>query len=198
MRSKVAWCAALAVLGAVTATSCSTAVPGHPHGAPSGSTSTRGSAITVGTMHVTLLDGMRYTEAASPGGLDGCVSATSVPCVAQLRDLRTASAGPQFTAPSGNRPYGWQTGTDAPRCVTPMAIPGAAATGSSVVERGFAPIGPKKAEYARFQVTCEDPAQNSEVRMWWLPTSKILVVEYASTPVLDAQLDQVLATATFG
>ncbi|WP_236792507.1 hypothetical protein [Amycolatopsis sp. GM8] len=196
MRSKVIWCA-LAVVGL---TACSTPVSGHPHGAtsPSGSNTTPGSAITVGTMRVTLLDGMRYTQTGSSGALDGCVSATSIPCAAQMLDLRSASAGGQFNTPSTARQYGWYTGTDVPPCITPIATPGAPATGSTVVEHGFAPIGAKKAEYGRFQVTCTDPAQDSQVRMWWLPTSKILVVEYASTPALDGQVDQVLASATFG
>lgn len=210
MRSKVVWCAALAVTVAFTAAACSKPVTGRPMpaasdqgsqaGTPSGSTAP-GSAVTVATMHVTLPAGARYTETSSDGSLDGCVSVGSVACEARLLDLRAASSDPNapFNAPSASRPYGWYTGTDVPQCITPNTAPGAGAqaTGSTVLEHGFAPIGPKKAEYARWQVTCADAAQNNQVRMWWLPTSKILVVEYASTPALDAQLDQMLAGATF-
>ncbi|GAB2997511.1 hypothetical protein LWP59_19320 [Amycolatopsis acidiphila] len=212
MRSKVVWCAALAVVVALTAAACSRSVTGTPSAAgsgdssqaalPPGSTASGSTAVTVATMHVTLPQGARYTETSADGSLDGCVSAGSAACEARMLDLRAASADPnaQFNAPSTSRPYGWYTGTDVPQCITPSTGPGAGtqATGSTVLEHGFAPIGPKKAEYARWQVTCANGAQDNQVRMWWLPTSKILVVEYASTPALDAQLDQMLAAATFG
>lgn len=210
VRSKGVWCAAVAVAVALTAGACSKSVTGSPMpvlpgqggqaAAPAGSTAP-GAAVTVATMHVTLPAGARYTRTSSDGPLDGCVSVGSVTCEARMLDLRAASGSPdaQFNEPSSSRPYGWYTGTDVPQCVTPTAGPGAGAraTGSTVVEHGFAPIGPKKAEYARWQVTCADSAQDSQVRMWWLPTSKILVVEYASTPALDAQIEQMLAGATF-
>lgn len=200
MRSKVVWIAVLAAVVTLTAAGCTTSLTGQASGAavPSGSPAP-GSAITVATMHVTLPQGMRYRETSTNGSLDGCLSSGSVPCEARILDLRAASAGPGFNAPSASRPYGWYTGSDVPHCITPIVAPGtgAQATGSTVLERGFAPIGPKKAEYARWQVTCADAAQDNQVRVWWLPTSKILVTEYASTPALDARIDQLLASATF-
>lgn len=195
------WGVVLAGCVAVTAAGCTKAVAGQPFAGPSAAPapsqspsaaapSPTGSSVTVATMHVTLQQGMQYTS-------DGCVSDGSAVCVARMQDLRSASAEPGFTAPSAKRPYGWSTGTDAPQCVTPSG-PGSPATGSTVVESGYAPIGSKKAEYARWQVTCTDATQNGQVRMWWLPTSKILVTEYGSSPDLDARIDAVLATATFG
>jgi hypothetical protein len=201
VRSKVVWAAALAAIVALTAAGCTTSVTGQAAGSASTSNSATpsGSAITVATMHVTLPQGVRYTETSSDGSLDGCLSAGSVVCEARMLDLRAASADPNvpFSAPSTSRPYGWYTGTDVPRCMTPAGA-GTEATGSKVLDQGYTPIGPKKASYARWEVTCSDPAQNNQVRVWWLPTSKILVTEYASTPALDTQVDQILAAATFG
>ncbi|TNC23542.1 hypothetical protein [Amycolatopsis alkalitolerans] len=200
MRSKVFWFAVLAAAVTLAVAGCTESVPGRARGstAPASST-TGGAAITVATMHVTLPEGMHYTKTSSGDSLDGCLTAHSVTCAARMLDLRAASGDPQFDAPSASRPYGWYTGSGAPRCVTPSTPPGAgpAATGSTVVQRGFAPIGPKTADYARWHVTCTDPAQDSEIRMWWLPVSKILVLEYASTPALDQQIDRILAGATF-
>ncbi|WP_245782847.1 hypothetical protein [Amycolatopsis sacchari] len=220
VRSRSVWGVLLTGIVALAVAGCTEAVKGQPFAAGTSSSSAApsssrsaapssssassapGGTVTVATMTVTLPQGMRYTGASSGGALDGCVSDGSAQCVARMLDLRAAANDPNapFNAPSVNRPYGWYTGTDVPQCITPSAPPGSGpeATGSTVIESGLAPIGPKKAEYARWQVTCADATQNNQVRMWWLPTSKILVTEYAASPDLDARIDAILAGATFG
>ncbi|WIV57286.1 hypothetical protein [Amycolatopsis nalaikhensis] len=188
----------LAVAVVLGAAACSTSTAGQAQPVP---TSAAGPQIAVGTMRVTLPLGAEYTEHSQDGLLDGCISEGTVVCEARLLDLRETTSDPNapFNVPSAKRPFGWYTGTDVPLCITPAAPPGAGAeaTGSTLLESGFAPVGPKKAEYGRWQVTCADSAQNSQVRMWWLPTSKILVVQYGAFPGWDAKMDNLLAGATF-
>lgn len=190
---RVVWCWVLAGLVVLTGTSCARSTAGEAvaaTGAPKPA-----APITVATMHVTPPDGTRYTPSTPNGTFDGCLATDTTACVVRLLDLRTP--GGPYNAPNTSRPYGWYTGADAPLCVTRTLVPGSTATGSSLLKAGLAPIGSKKADYSQWQVTCQDTSQNGRLRMWWLPMSKILVVEYNSGSPLDAQVDQMLAAATF-
>jgi hypothetical protein len=157
-----------------------------------------GPRAAVGSLRLPLPAGATYTEHSQDGLLDGCIAEGTVICEARLLDLR--DPGAPINLPSAKRTFGWYTGTDVPTCITPASPPGKAsgAKNSTLLDSGYAPIGPKKAEYARWQVTCENSAQNSQVRMWWLPTSRILVVQYGAFPGWDAKMDTMLAGATFG
>jgi hypothetical protein len=170
---------------------CSTPAANPP--APSGP------QATVGALHLPLPAGATYTAHSPDGLLDGCIAEGAAVCEARVLDLRTADPAAPINPPSTKRPFGWYTGTDLPTCITPASPPGKAsgAKGSKLLDSGFAPIGPKKAEYGRWQVTCENSAQNNVVRMWWLPTSRILIVQYGSFPGWDAKMDNLLAGATF-
>ncbi|MET8994324.1 hypothetical protein [Amycolatopsis sp. Hca4] len=183
----------LVVAATLGLAACSTPADPAPAPAPSGP------QVTVGSLHLPLPVGATYTEHSPDGLLDGCVSEGTAVCEARLLDLRTTPADAPINLPSTKRPFGWYTGTDLPTCITPASPPGKAtgATGSTLLDAGFAPIGPKKAEYGRWKVTCENSAQNNVVRMWWLPTSRILVVQYGSFPGWDAKMDNLLAGATF-
>lgn len=158
-----------------------------------------GPQANVGALHLPLPAGATYTEHSPDGLLDGCIAEGTAVCEARVLDLRKADPGAPINPPSTKRPFGWYTGTDLPTCITPASPPGKAsgAKDSKLLDSGFAPIGPKKAEYGRWQVTCENSAQNNQVRMWWLPTSKVLVVQYGSFPGWDAKMDTLLAGATF-
>lgn len=164
-------------------------------------TKVAGPQVVVGTMHVALPVGTKYTDKSEDGLLDGCVGEGAAVCHARLLDLREATSDPNapINLPSAKRPFGWYTGTDVPTCITASSPPGdaAEATGSDLVDSGFKPIGPKTAEYGKWQVTCKDASRNNQVRMWWLPTSKILVVEYDASADWDAKVDAMLAAATF-
>ncbi|MDQ7804299.1 hypothetical protein Q5425_11185 [Amycolatopsis sp. A133] len=186
----------LAVAVALGAAACSTPAE-EPPPRPS---PMNGPQATVGSLRLPLPAGATYTERSQDGLLDGCVAEGTVLCEARLLDLRKAEPGAPINLPSTKRPFGWYTGTDLPTCITPASPPGKAAqaTGSTLLDSGFAPIGPKNAEYGRWKVTCENSAQNNQVRMWWLPTSRILVVQYGSFPGWDAKMDTMLAGATFG
>lgn len=204
MRSSSLRWAVLAGAVALTAAACTTSTAGQASPAPRTATTTAAAAgqrITVGTMHLTLPQGAEYTAHSPDGLLDGCFKSGTVVCAARLLDLRAVASEPgaPYLEPDANRPFGWSTGTDVPQCITAASPPGEAAeaTGSTLLESGFAPVGPKKAEYARWQVSCKDETQNNQVRMWWLPSSKILTVEYGAFPGWDKQMDALLAGATF-
>jgi hypothetical protein len=190
----------VAVAAVVSAAACSTSTAGQAQPVPT-VTKAAGPQLVVGTLHVALPVGAKYTARSDDGLLDGCISEGTVVCEARLLDLREATSDPNapINLPSAKRPFGWYTGTDVPTCITAASPPGqaAVATGSNLLESGFAPVGPKKAEYGRWQVTCEDETQNNQVRMWWLPTSKILVVQYGSFPGWDDKMNTMLAGATF-
>jgi hypothetical protein len=178
----------------LSAAACST--PGENPPAPS---TPSGPRTTVGSLHLTLPAGATYTEHSPDGLLDGCVAEGAVACEARIVNLRKPDSDAPINLPSTKRPFGWYTGTDLPTCITPASPPGKAtgATGSTLMDSGFAPVGPKNAEYGRWKVTCENSAQNNQVRMWWLPTSRILIVQYGSFPGWDAKMDTLLAGATF-
>nr|WP_225957121.1 hypothetical protein [Amycolatopsis lexingtonensis] len=184
----------------MSAAACSTSTAGQAQPVPT-VTAAAGPQAVVGTMRVTLPVGATYTEHSQDGLLDGCVAEGTTVCEARLLDLREATSDPNapINLPSAKRPFGWYTGTDVPTCITAASPPGEAAeaTGSNLLESGFKPIGPKKAEYGRWAVTCKDETQNNQVRMWWLPTSKILVVQYGAFPGWDQKMDTLLAGATF-
>jgi hypothetical protein len=186
----------LAVAVVLGATACGTSGGGPAQSAATGTAA--GAQVVVGTMHVTLPAGAKYTDHGQDARLDGCVAEGSAVCRIRMLDLRKAA--PATDPPSSKRAFGWYTGTDVPTCITATSPPATAseAVGSDLVDSGLRPIGPKKAEYGQWQVTCRDTAQNNQVRMWWLPASKILVVEYGSAPGLDAKVDAMLAGATFG
>ncbi|WP_410644697.1 hypothetical protein [Amycolatopsis sp. lyj-346] len=173
---------------------CSTPAEG-----PATPSAANGPHANVGSLHLPLPADATYTEHSPDGLLDGCIAEGTVVCEARIVDLRTAGADAPINLPSTKRPFGWYTGTDLPTCITPASPPGKAAeaTGSELLDSGFAPIGPKKAEYGRWKVTCENSAQNNQIRMWWLPNSRILIVQYGSFPGWDAKMDALLARATF-
>ena len=219
VRSRFGWCAVLAlVLAGCTQTTGGQAQPGGApvsglggatasespttSGSPQSSSypSTDGVTATVATMTVRLPAGTQYAVESRDPGYEGCLQSAAFACAGRILDLRAAADEGMINLPSANRQYGWYPGTDVPTCVTEAADPGTGseATGSTLLESGFAPVGPKKAEYARFQETCRVPAQDNQIRRWWLPQSRILIVEHASTPVLDAAFDEMLASATFG
>ncbi|MEV7096432.1 hypothetical protein AB0M80_26635 [Amycolatopsis sp. NPDC051045] len=189
----------LAIAVVLSATACSTPAEGPVQPGPS---PMNGPRAEVGPLRLPLPAGATYTAHSQDGLLDGCIAEGTVVCEARVLDLRQATAGSEtpINLPSAKRTFGWYTGTDLPTCITPASPPGKAsgAKDSTLLDSGFAPIGPKKAEYARWQVTCEKSAQNNQVRMWWLPTSRILVVQYGSFPGWDAKMDTMLAGATFG
>ncbi|MFI5611838.1 hypothetical protein [Amycolatopsis sp. NPDC051903] len=151
-------------------------------------------------MTLTLPAGTQYAVESRDPGYEGCLRSASFACEGKILDLREAAGSGLINVPSPTRQFGWYPGTDAPTCLGPTSDPGTAsqATGSTVLDHGFAPVGPKKAEYARFTETCQNSAQNNQVRMWWLPQSKILIVEHAATPDRDAAFDRMLTSATFG
>jgi len=192
----------LAIVVALGAAACTASTAGQAQPVPTVTAAgPSGDRIDVGTLHVTLPEGAKYTAHSQDGLLDGCLTEGTVICEARLLDLREATSDPNapINLPSATRPFGWYTGTDVPTCITAASPPGqaAVATGSNLLESGFKPVGTKKAEYGRWQVSCEDATQDNQVRMWWLPASKILVVEYGAFEGWDAKMDTLLAGATF-
>jgi hypothetical protein len=96
----------------------------------------------------------------------------------------------------GDGPYQldqpWHPGNDPSPCLT---APDDGYEGDvKLVKIGFAKIGTKNAHYREWRVTCVAETGNQAVgtpytqRIWYLPTSKILVVDEWSTPGLREAL----------
>jgi hypothetical protein len=86
----------------------------------------------------------------------------------------------------------WHPGTDVSPCLT---APDDGLEGSqTLVKGGFAKVGTKTANYREWRVTCMANSGNKPVgtpyvqRIWYLPKSKILVVDEWSTRGLDDAL----------
>jgi hypothetical protein len=158
-----------------------------------------GSTIHVGALALVVPEEWTYTPSTPDHEHDGCLSDAQNACLARLTDLSPALASPdaEINLPSTTRQYGWYTGTDVPLCPAAGTDPGSQAWGGHVISSGTAPVGPHTAVYATFQVQCQLEAQDNVIRMWWLPTSKVLIDEYNSSPAQDQKFDAMLRTATF-
>ncbi|WP_192809901.1 serine/threonine-protein kinase [Actinomadura rudentiformis] len=74
--------------------------------------------------------------------------------------------------------------------------------GQKLVKRGLAPIGGRQAEYREWQITCAKLIPKYEKtnvsfahRLWYLPQSKVLIVDEWNTPGLAAILQKATWTA---
>ncbi|MGW1994695.1 serine/threonine-protein kinase [Embleya sp. NPDC001921] len=69
-------------------------------------------------------------------------------------------------------------------------------TSSTIVERGFRPVGPKTADYRRWSAGC-DNGSTYHPRVWWLPITKLSIETFAMPPSLDAAVDRIAASFDF-
>ncbi|MFI6583864.1 serine/threonine-protein kinase [Embleya sp. NPDC050493] len=69
-------------------------------------------------------------------------------------------------------------------------------TSSTIVERGFRPVGPKTADYRRWSAGC-DNGSTYHPRVWWLPVTKVSIETFAMLPSLDATVDRIVASFDF-
>ncbi|MFF7242908.1 serine/threonine protein kinase [Embleya sp. NPDC008237] len=69
-------------------------------------------------------------------------------------------------------------------------------TSSTIVERGFRPVGPKTADYRRWSAGC-DNGSTYHPRVWWLPVTKVSIETFAMPPSLDATVDRIVASFDF-
>jgi hypothetical protein len=117
-------------------------------------------------------------------------------CSLEVIDIgATRAAGGSVSNPAPGEPNGWWWGSDVPSCgsgsdTSPVAT-------SKVVQKGFKPVGSKTAAYASWLVTCQDPDQNFDPRMWWLPTSQLAFREHDTVAGAGAAVDRILAGVTF-
>jgi hypothetical protein len=188
-------------IGGSAAPSTLTAAPGDPDiggsDQPTPVAPPPGTPVGIGPMRVVLPTGAGYIADQS-ADLGGCVSVTGSACMVRLTDMSLVlQPGAQVNVPSVDRDFGWYIGTDVPSCVLGSSEAATTATGSKRLETRLAPVGPKRAEYARWRESCADPVLDNDVRMWWLPTSKVLITEYGATPEHDAAVDAMLAAAVF-
>jgi hypothetical protein len=118
-------------------------------------------------------------------------------CSLEVIDIAaTRAGGGSVSNPAPGEPNGWWWGSDVPSCgsgsdTSPVAT-------STVVQKGFKPVGSKTAAYASWLVTCQNPDQNFDPRLWWLPTSQLAFREHSTVAGSGAAVDKLLAGVTFG
>jgi hypothetical protein len=161
--------------------------------AGAGSTANDGKTVTLGKATIPLTGVAKVTK-------DGdylCLTLVNdTGCSLEVIDIgATRAAGGSVAGPAPGAPNGWWWGSDVPSCGSgsdggPVAV-------STVVEKGFKRVGPKNAAYAHWTVTCQNPDQNFDPRMWWLPTSKIAFREHDSVAGAAAAVDKLLDGVTF-
>ena len=118
-------------------------------------------------------------------------------CSLEILDVgRTLDAGGSVSAPAPGEPNGWWWGPGAPTCGEGGSI--SPVTASTVVDKGFRPLGDKTAAYGSWQVSCADPGLSFSPRLWWLPTSRIAFRQRSTAAGSAGTVDRILAAVTFG
>jgi hypothetical protein len=208
------WCLVLAVAlllaacggedpsaGQAAATSASSTTLG-PTTSAAPASSTTGSSFRFRGMTLTVPDAWKVD--ADP---DGATVANGQACFRSDLLDRDVCPGFEVYGPDGiahgyeDRPYRldqpFHPGTDVSACRT--APDDGLERGHTLVKGGFAKVGPKTAHYRAWRVTCVSSDGTQPVgkpyvqRIWYLPTSQILVVDEWST----AGLVEALAAARF-
>lgn len=117
-------------------------------------------------------------------------------CSLEVIDIAaTRAAGGSVSNPAPGEPDGWWWGSDVPSCGSGTDV--SAMTASKVVEKGFKPVGPKHAAYASYLVSCQNPDQDFDPRVWWLPTSQVAFREHDTVAGAGDAVDKLLAGVTF-
>ena len=187
----------LAVAVALSAAACSTSTGGQAQPVPT-VTKVAGPQLVVGTLHVALPVGAKYTaRQVTDGLLDGCIGEGGAVCQARLLDLREATSDPNapINLPARSGPSAGTPARTCRRASPPPRRPGTppwrpAATSSTPASSRSARRRPST---AAGRSPAKTTTQNNQVRMWWLPTSKILVVQYGSSRDWDEKMDTMLA-----
>lgn len=167
-------------------------VPGDSTG-PSGSPGPAGETVRFGPVSVPVPVG-------STAKVDGeylCLTLQGdTGCSLEILDVgRTRAAGGSVSTPEPGKDIGWWWGSDVPSCGdADTYVP---VTKSTVVEKGFKPVGPKNAVYGSWLVSCQNSDLDFGPRLWWLPTSQIAFRNRSTGAGAGEAVDKILAGVTF-
>jgi hypothetical protein len=90
-------------------------------------------------------------------------------------------------------PMIWTGGSDVgalPQCFTDKTFSHPGITSAVVTQRGFRPLGDRTAVYREYDVTCGSLARFSP-RVWWLPTTKLMMTTVALPDRYRPTVDQI-------
>ena len=90
-------------------------------------------------------------------------------------------------------PMAWGGGGDVsalPQCFTDKTYSGPGITSAVVTQRGFRPLGDRTAVYREYDVTCGSLAR-FHPRIWWLPTTKLMMTTAALPDRYRSTVDQI-------
>lgn len=203
---------ATALAGCATSTAGSgTAAPGVTGGGAAGSPTTlpmpsgsgaaptsappapSGQRIQVGTASVPVPAGATVKQETNYACL---VLADDDGCSLEVFDIgRTRAAGGSVSNPAPGDPAGWWWGSDVATCEKGDTFSAVAKT--TVVTKGFKPVGPKNAAYGSWLVTCENADLNFDPQIWWLPASQLVFRQRSTVAGTSEAVAPILAGVTF-
>ncbi|MGI9092753.1 MAG: hypothetical protein ACR2FF_04775 [Mycobacteriales bacterium] len=126
-----------------------------------------------------------------------CVDAPWHPCLLDVIDIGLLQReGASIVPPYGSKANPWYIGSDVPVCGDPNSS-GNVVVSSEQHAKGLAPVGPHRADYGAWALHCSDGSASQVVRSWWLPTTKVYLLERIDVPNLDPQIAAMLRAATF-
>ncbi|HEY9473518.1 MAG TPA: hypothetical protein VIS06_06655, partial [Mycobacteriales bacterium] len=133
-----------------------------------------------------------------PTGGSACLNPSGAPagsCALRIVDLNTGGAGNSTARPPDPQaPQGWWMGAGPPTCGPTPPVPVA---NSTLVTSSFVRMRNKTAAYGAWQVTCADASRNFSPRLWWLPNTRVALVEdHGGAGAVDTQIDQIVASVT--
>jgi hypothetical protein len=162
--------------------------------APTGSTGAAGRTATLGKATIPLTG---VAKAAKDGDYLCLTLVDDTGCGLEVIDIgATRAAGGSVSNPAPGAPNGWWWGSDVPSCGSGTDV--SAVTTSTVLEKGFKPVGSKTAAYGHWQVSCQNADQNFDPRLWWLPTSQLAFRQRSTVAGGGEAVDKILAGVTFG
>ena len=116
-------------------------------------------------------------------GGTGCVTRVADRCeLALVLPDVVRERGGEVEDPRTDADRGWYLGTDVPDCAS-----------SRLQVRDLAPIDDKQAEYREWALDCVD--EPSRLRMWWLPQTRLAVVDRSDDSVAGEVLTEIVRTA---
>jgi hypothetical protein len=97
------------------------------------------------------------------------------------------------SSPDVDDPMAWTGDSDVealPQCFTDETASGPGITSAVVTRRGYRPLGDQSAVYREYDVTCGSLAR-FHPRVWWLPTTKLMMTTAALPDRYRSTVDQI-------
>ena len=150
--------------------------------------------VTVGNLTIPVPHGYAAKDQTSSYA---CLSSAAISCGLAIYYIGALGKTGAVHAPYTDTAYPWWTGSDVPVCHG-AADPDddfAPITDSKALYDDYAKVGSKRAQFGIWQLTCENSSYDQQLRSWWLPVSKVYLIERYAGEEQSAIIDSVLRSA---